>query len=462
MLKHTKRLLVMSVLAWSSFSFAVDTPNIPLTSDSNGANDASDSKTKTQPPLEDIQRFTNAISLIKNYYIEPVTDKKLFENAIRGMLQYLDPHSAYLDENDYKDLNMSTKGQFSGLGLEVTMEDGLIKVISPLDDGPAAKAGIKAGDRIILLDNQPVKGMSLRDAVNKMRGAVGTKIRLTIIRDKSPKPLVIDVTRQTIEIKSVKGELLSNKYAYVRISHFQENTSKEVLSTLETLRKKAEGNFSGLILDLRNNPGGLLDSAVAIADAFIDRKPGSKAKLIVYTKGRIQGSQYVAYAHSGDVLKGAPIVVLINEGSASGSEIVAGALQDNHRALLIGTKSFGKGSVQTVLPLDASHGIKLTTALYYTPSGRSIQALGIEPDIIVDDVVIPKPTKEDNGLLAIKEADLEAHIANANGKEKVKEEQQKDKLKEKDAKKDLDLMYNDFQLYQALIMLKSMSVNNQK
>lgn len=460
MLKHAKHLLVMSVFTWFCFSFpafAIDSITV--------SQSAEDQNSKTshpgQPPLEDIQRFTNTISLIKNYYIKPETDKKLFENAIRGMLQGLDPHSAYLDENDYKDLNMTTKGQFSGLGLEVTMENGIIKVISPLDDGPAAKAGIKAGDRIILLDNQPVKGLSLRDAVNKMRGAVGTKIRLTVIRDKSAKPLIFDVTRQNIEIKSVKGELLDDKYAYVRISHFQENTSKEVLNMLDNLRKKADGNFSGLILDLRNNPGGLLDSAVAIADAFIDRKPGTKTKLIVYTKGRIQGSQYVAYAHAGDVLKGAPIVVLINEGSASGSEIVAGALQDNHRALLVGTKSFGKGSVQTVLPLDATHGIKLTTALYYTPSGRSIQALGIEPDLIVEDVSFTKPKKEDADLLAIKEADLEAHLANANG-EQVKDEKKKDELKEKNAKKIEELMYSDFQLYQAIMALKSLSLNQQQ
>lgn len=460
MLKYAKHLLVVGVVAWSSFSnpaFA-DVAAQQLSPNQNAKN-ANDGQPQTQPPLEDIQRFTNSISLIKNYYIEPVSDKKLFENAIRGMLQGLDPHSAYLDENDYKDLNTSTKGQFSGLGLEVTMEDDIIKVIAPLDDGPAAKAGVKAGDRIILLDNQPVKGMSLRDAVNKMRGATGTKIRLTIIRDKSPKPLLIDVTRRIIEIKSVKGELLDGKYAYIRISHFQENTAKEVFSILDSLRKKADGNFAGLILDLRNNPGGLLDSAVAIADAFIDRKPGSKAKLIVYTKGRIQGSQYVAYAHSGDVLKGAPIVVLINEGSASGSEIVAGALQDNHRAVLVGTKSFGKGSVQTVLPLDATHGIKLTTALYYTPAGRSIQALGIEPDIVIDEITVPKPKKDDADLLAIKEADLQAHLANANGRDKEKEAQQRDKEKEDNAKKDQDLIYNDFQLYQALLMLKSLALN---
>lgn len=427
---------------------------------------ASTTTTINNPPLEDIQRFTNAISHIKNYYVNTVPDKKLFENAIRGMLQGLDPHSAYLDEKDFKDLNATTRGEFSGLGLEVTMDDETIKVISPLDDSPAAKAGIKPGDRIIMLDNQPIKGMSLRDAVEKMRGDAGSSIRLTIIRDKEPKPLIFDVVRKVIEVKSVKGELIDKKFAYIRVSHFQMNTANDVKSTLALLKKKAGGKLSGLILDLRNNPGGLLDSAVDIADAFIDKAPNEKQKLIVYTKGRMPDSQLSAYAKPGDLMKGLPIVILINEGSASGSEIVAGALQDYKRALLIGMRTFGKGSVQTVLPLDDTHGLKLTTALYYTPLGRSIQARGITPDIEIASIDVTKA--KDDGFKAIQESDLAEHLSN--GDDELEKEQNKittmtappkDKTGDKEHSSE-DLVYEDFQLYQALILLKSMALKNPK
>jgi len=307
--------------------------------------------------------------------VEEVSDESLFDDAIRGMLTGLDPHSNYLDAEDYKDLKTATSGEFTGLGIEVTMQNGLIKVISPIDGTPAEKAGVKAGDLIVRLNESPVKGMSLREAVNNMRGKKGSSIVLTIAREGEREPVEIKIVRDTIHIKSVKSRLFKHDIAYVRISHFQSPTPKDFLKEIRKLQKKTNGKLSGLIIDLRNNPGGLLDAAIQVSDAFIHNDKRGDDELIVYTKGRLPGSEFRASANPGDILNGKPIVVLINEGSASGSEIVAGALQDNNRAILLGTKSFGKGSVQTVLPLDDSRAVKLTTALYYTPSGRSIQPL---------------------------------------------------------------------------------------
>lgn len=400
-----------------------------------------------QLPLRDVQNFTTAISQIKNYYVKPVDDKALFEDAIRGMLVGLDPHSTYLDEEDFKELRASTKGEFSGLGIEVTMENGLIKVITPIDDTPAAKAGIKSGDYIVRIDKHPVKGMTLRDAVTKMRGKSGSEITLTILRKGAEKPLTFTLKRETIQIKSVKKQLLENKYGYVRISHFQATTAKDMEKAIKTLKKDAGGKLQGLILDLRNNPGGLLDSAIDVSDAFIHNDKKGKEELIVYTKGRLPGSQFTARANPGDILNGAPIVVIINEGSASGSEIVAGALKDHKRAILIGTRTFGKGSVQTVLPLDTNRGIKLTTALYYTPAGVSIQAKGVEPDILVKNIVIPEG-KDNEVLASLKEADLAKHLGNGDDKAK------QDKLSVTDHK----LLHKDYQLFEALNLLKGMTI----
>ena len=365
-------------------------------------------------PMEDVQRFSNAIAQIKQYYVKPISDKELFDNAIRGMLAGLDPHSNYLNEEEFTELQMVTSGEFGGLGIEVTMEDGLIKVITPLIDAPAIKAGIKSGDYIVKIDSHAVQGIDLKQAVGLMRGKIGEPVTLTVLRKGEKKPLTFKIVRENIQIKSVATKLLDNKYGYIRIAQFQALTAKDMLNSIEKLKHEAKGGLKGLILDLRNNPGGLLDSAIQIADAFIDKKPDNKEELIVYTEGRLPGSRFTAVANPGDVLKNAPIVVLINNGSASASEIVAGALKDHKRAVIIGKRSFGKGSVQTVLPLDSKSGIKLTTALYYTPAGVSIQAEGIKPDIVIDEIAVPKKQKE-SPLAGFSEASLHGHLKNAHG-----------------------------------------------
>ncbi len=371
-----------------------------------------DNAQTTTLSVKDVQRFGAAVKAIKNYYVEPVSDQKLFDEAIRGMLAGLDPHSSYLNADDLRELRDQTTGEFSGLGIEISGEDGLIKVISPLDDSPAQKAGIKPGDLIILINNVPVKGMALNDAVKKMRGKTGSAVVLTVLRKSEQKPLRFNLVRADIHVKSVKGRLLEDDFGYVRISSFQTETGKMLADTIKSLQQQAHGKLQGLVLDLRNDPGGLLDSAVQVSDDFIDVTPGKK-KLVVFTKGRLPSSHMEIYATPGDLLNGAPMVVLINGGSASGSEIVAGALQDYKRAVIMGTNSFGKGSVQTIIPLDDSTAIKLTTALYYTPNGRSIQAKGIHPDVVVDEY---KLTESEKILDSIKEADLEGHLANGNAK----------------------------------------------
>ncbi len=400
--------------------------------------------------MEDIQRFSNALNLIKKYYVSATDDKKLFDNAIRGMLSGLDPHSSYLDEKEFSELQASTQGEFGGLGIEVTMEHGAIKVITPLVDTPAFKAGIKPGDYIVKLDNQAVQGLELKDAVDMMRGKPGSKINLTILRKGNNKPLSIELTRKIIEVKSVKAELLDGNYGYIRLTQFQATTDKDMTQAIEELKMKAHGRLNGLILDLRNNPGGLLDSAIQISGAFLGKGTEQHPEVIVYTKGRLPGSEFTALSQSDDVLNKAPMVVLINNGSASAAEIVAGALKDNHRALILGTQSFGKGSVQTVLPLDAERGIKLTTALYYTPSGTSIQAEGITPDIVVEEVKISNldPDKDPLQKLKFTEASLKEHIVTKNVAKKVENLMQDEKK----------LMVEDYQKYTALTILKGLSL----
>jgi carboxyl-terminal processing protease len=359
-------------------------------------------------PFEELRTFTEIFGRIKRDYVEPVSDKKLLEDAIRGMLSGLDPHSAYLVADEYQELKEGTTGQFGGLGIEVTMENGFIKVVSPIDDTPAQKAGIKAGDLIVKLDDKPVKGMSLTDAVKMMRGEPGSKILLTVVREGAETPLKITVARDVIKVKSVKSRTLDKGYGYVRISSFQSGTGDNLDESLATLKKENGGNLKGLVLDLRNNPGGVLDAAVRVSDAFLT------SGLIVYTEGRIENSEMRFSAAPDDLLNGAPIVVLINAGSASASEIVAGALQDQKRAIIMGEKSFGKGSVQTILPTTNGAAIKLTTARYFTPSGRSIQAEGIEPDISLAHVKLESLEKSD--FTPVKESDLSGHLQNNKGK----------------------------------------------
>ena len=403
-------------------------------------------------PIAEIQRLTTVIDHIKNYYVNPVDDSTPYDNAIRGMLAGLDPHSAYLDAEEYEDLKVSTSGKFGGLGIEVTMEDGFIRVISPIDDTPAAKAGIKSGDLIIRLDDVSVKGLSLKDSVDKMRGKPGSTITLMLIRKGEAKPLRIKVTRDVINVQSTKARILENNYAYIRISQFQNDTGNELIKTITALKEKHKIN--GAILDLRNNPGGILDTSVQIADAFLDKDKLKYEGIIVYTKGRV-GAQVKEKAHSKDILESAPMVVMINGGSASASEIVAGALQDHGRAIIVGPEpSFGKGSVQTILPLKEKRGLKLTTALYYTPSGRSIQATGIKPDITIENIRIPEEHKDnDNNGLYLRETDLQGHLENGT----MKQSEAAENKKPNEKKKDLPLIYSDYQLYQALNILKGIA-----
>ncbi len=354
--------------------------------------------------------FGDIFERVRADYVEKPDDAKLIEAAINGMLSSLDPHSTYMDAKNFRDMQVQTRGQFGGLGIEVTMEDGLVKVVSPIDDTPAAKAGVQAGDLITKLDDQDVKGMSLNEAVEKMRGAVQTPIKLTIIRKGSDKPIELTLMRDVINIKSVRGRVEDGDVAYIRITSFSEQTAEGLKKAMEDLAAQiGEDKLKGYIIDLRNNPGGLLDQAVEVSDTFLDRGE------IVSTRGRNADETERRNARPGDLAKGKPVIVLVNGGSASASEIVAGALQDHKRATILGSLSFGKGSVQTVIPVSGNAAIKLTTARYYTPSGRSIQAKGIQPDIeLVQDV--PADMKEKAEAAGVDttrgEASLKGHLKN--------------------------------------------------
>jgi len=396
-------------------------------------------------PLDDLRTFTDVFGKIKSDYVEPTQDSALLENAIRGMLTGLDPHSTYLDAEAYQELRVGTSGKFGGLGIEVGMEDGFVKVISPIDDTPAQRAGMQTGDLIIRIDDTPVKGLSLGDAVKLMRGEPGSKILLTVVRENEDKPLKVSITRAVIKVNSVKSRMLDPGFGYVRISQFQSNTGENIINAVSELKKEHEANLKGLIIDLRNNPGGVLNAAVAVSDAFLEDG------LIVYTEGRVNDSEMKFKATPTDIVKGAPIVVLVNGGSASASEIVAGALQDHKRAVIMGTTTFGKGSVQTILPIPNGAALKLTTARYYTPSGRSIQAEGIIPDIKLENVKLT--AMEASPFEPIKEANLSGHLDNGNGKDNETD----DAADNKD-KQELSLAQKDYQLYEALNLLKGLEI----
>lgn len=434
---------------------------------------------KPQLPIDDLRAFAEVFGKIKSDYVEPVEDKKLISEAISGMLTGLDPHSTYMDVDAFKDMQASTQGEFGGLGIEVGMEDGLVKVVSPIEDTPAQKAGIKSGDLIFKLDETLVKGMSLNDAVKRMRGKPDTSIVLTVLRKNESQPLKFTLTRAIIKNKSVKFKMTEPGYAYVRITQFQEHTGEDLAKAIQSMHDENKGPFKGFVLDLRNDPGGLLNAAVGVSAAFLP-----KDELVVYTEGRAPDSKmqltanpenYVRGGAANDYirnlpkdLKTVPMTVLINSGSASASEIVAGALQDHKRATVLGTQSFGKGSVQTIMPMNNGSAIKLTTARYFTPKGRSIQAKGIVPDYIVED----GSDQSDN----IHEADLTGHLSNPKdaktgepakkNTESPAKEAAKDKVKEKKfaepaapiepASKD------DIQFTQAMNFLKGLPVIQSK
>jgi carboxyl-terminal processing protease len=395
-------------------------------------------------PLQQLRTFADIFGRIKANYVEPVKDEVLLENAIRGMVSGLDPHSNYLDADDYKELQVGTKGEFGGLGIEVGMEDGFVKVISPIDDTPAQRAGLRSGDLIVRLNDTPVKGLSLNEAVALMRGKPGTSLELTIVRKGEEKPLKITVVRDIIRVVSIKSRLLDSRFAYLRISQFQSNTTSDMLKSLKKLKKEMHGPLQGMVLDLRNNPGGVLNAAVSVSDAFLE------SGLIVYTKGRETDSQLRFEAAPDDVLDGAPIVVLVNEGSASASEIVAGALQDQKRAVIMGSRTFGKGSVQTIIPITDTAAVKLTTARYFTPSGRSIQAEGIEPDIELDDLMFSKA--EESGVKPIKESNLSGHLLNGNDAENEEANQGKP------IDENHEMVKKDYQLGEALNLLRGLAI----
>ena len=424
------------LLGLSSLSFAQPAAQ------NNNADDAA----KGLLPLDDLRTFTRVFDDIRNGYVEEVDDATLLEYAIKGMLSELDPHSTFLDASNFDNLKENTTGQYGGLGIEVGMEDGFVKVITPIDDTPASKAGIEPGDLIIQIDSDSVKGKSLDEAIELMRGDKGSKIKLKIAREGLDGPLDIELERDYIKVTSVRSRLIDEQFGLVRIAQFQIPTGEDFVKAVEKLKAEA-GSLKGLIVDLRNNPGGVLRSSVKVADALLD---GGQ---IVYTEGRIKGSSTEYDAEPGDITNGLPVVVLINGGSASASEIVAGAWQDHGRALLIGTRSFGKGSVQSVIPLSKKKAIKLTTSLYFTPNGHSIQAQGIKPDIAVEraKVTAIKPRAR------VTEADLSGHLGNADGGDESKAEDRK-RQQEQNRK----LLESDNQLYEAVNILKGSAILSRK
>lgn len=393
---------------------------------------------------EQLKLFSDVMNLVQDHYVEPVDSQKLIYGAISGMLRELDPHSSFLRPEDYKELEIETKGKFGGIGIEITIRNGVLTVVAPLEGTPADKAGIQANDQIIKIDGAPTQEMSLMEAVQKMRGPKGTKVKLTILREGQRKPLEFELTRDIISIQSVRTRFLEKGYGYVRISSFQSGTGRDLRRVLEKLEAE-ENPLQGLILDLRNNPGGLLDQAVAVADEFLE------SGLIVYTGGRRENQQMRFEATKNASPHPYPIIVLVNGGSASASEIVAGALQDHRRAVVVGEQTFGKGSVQTVIPLNDGSAVRLTTSLYYTPSGRSIQAKGIIPDIVVKRIVPNAENGTEEAQRRLREKDLPRHM-------EVPPDKPKDQEKtapEPDPTDTEKWLEADNQVRQALELLKS-------
>lgn len=401
---------------------------------------------------ESIELFTDVMAIIKKSYVDEVDTKKLIYGAINGMLSSLDPHSSFMPPETYKEMKIDTKGAFGGLGIEISIKDGILTVISPIEDTPAFKAGIKAGDQILKIDDKFTKDLNINEAVKRMRGPKGTKVVLTIMRESFEKPQEFTLVRDIIQVKSVRSHLLNGGYGYVRITQFQEKTDEDLSKALKSFREENKSDLKGLILDLRNDPGGLLDQAVRVAEHFIP-----EGRMVVYTEGREKDSKMQFTSRKGSKEPDYPIVVLINGGSASASEIVAGALQDHKRAIIMGTQSFGKGSVQTIIPLSDDSGLRLTTARYYTPKGRSIQAKGITPDIVVERLELPKETGEKKEFMHIREKDLEHHFENEDKSDQGNDK--KDEKKEKNAQlKPEEALKNDYQAMRALDLLKGWDI----
>ena len=400
--------------------------------------------TNRQETYKQLNLFGDVFQRVQEQYVEEVTDKKLIESAISGMLQSLDPHSSYLSADSYKDMQVKTKGKFGGLGIEITMEDGVVKVVSPIDDTPAAKAGMMSGDLIIGVDGESIRGLTINESVSKLRGPVGSKVIITVVRGKKD-PYEIEIKRDIINIKSVKHNIIKN-IGYVRLTTFSDTTTSGLEKALTEIKKNIGNKFQGLILDLRNNPGGLLNQSISVADAFLNQGE------IVSTQGRNDDDTSRVFAKKGDLINGQPLVVLINSGSASASEIVAGALKDHSRAIIIGTRSFGKGSVQSIIPLAGNGAMRLTTARYFTPSGISIQAKGIEPDIIVEAGVTElKKAKNDNRR--------EENLRGALDKNKKSKETEIDSDSEKPLTP-LEKLLQDNQISRAVDMIRGISLFN--
>jgi carboxyl-terminal processing protease len=444
----------LRVLGGLGASAASASPVHPVSFSNNSKNMSSpeSSVVTTENQTKPAQEFVDSIQMVKDLYVEDVPDSKIFENAMRGMLEKLDPHSSYLDEKAYQELQNSTEGEFTGLGIEVIMKKNLIYVVTPMDGSPAEKGGILSGDYIVRIDDKAVTGLSLDEAVDLMRGKTGTTVHLVIMRENQKDPIHLTLTRGPIDLQSVKGELLENNYAYIRISGFQTETAKTLDDLLISLAKQSQkGRLKGVILDLRNNPGGLLQAAVDVSDIFLDVNKAPYNKVIVSTRGRSPDSQSVEKVTTPDHTHGVPVVVLINHGTASAAEIVAAALQDDNRAVLVGTRSFGKGSVQTVIPLlDGKTAVKLTTARYYTPKGTAIQAIGVTPDVTVEQASVSHIKTEDNMI------DSEGSLPGSLNAEQKKTPETQAALADSllNDQENQKLIKKDFQLYQALMLLK--------
>ena len=406
--------------------------------------------------FEGLNTFTAVYSQIKQLYVDEIDDETMFKNAIKGLVEGLDPHSSFLDPEDQSDLSESTMGKFGGVGIVIGTKGSFIEIISPIDDTPAYRAGLQAGDIILKIDDQNVNQIDLEEGVKLMRGAPGTKINLTIGRTDIA-PFVVEITREIITIVSAKGLLLEEGIGYIRISQFQNPTAELVDEIVLELVTENGAELDSLILDLRNNPGGLLNSSIDVANLFIDREG-----IVVYTEGRTPSSKVSFSTKAGDILNGAPIVVLMNKGSASASEIVAGALQDHKRAIIMGQESFGKGSVQSMLGLNDGFGLKLTTARYYTPSGKSIQATGISPDIYLEDNTLS--SFEDAINLSSQEKDLKNHLSSESPSELSEEDilEMQDEITEKRDKEYIDLLREDYFVHEAIIVLKALKVMSNK